>query len=140
MSLVHKTIAATIVSGVALMGAAGTAEAATAKPTKPVTKRYHVSNAAKKATARVDGTVTFAAKTTVVTAKGLNKSKATVLLTIKVYKGKKAVATRLVPVRPGRFALNPLNPKGGLFKTAATEVTLKLGKGKLVHVTPKRVF
>ncbi|WP_433184729.1 hypothetical protein [Actinoallomurus sp. CA-150999] len=139
MSLVRKTVAATIVSGVALMGAAGTAEAATAKPkpTKPVTRHYTVSNAAKKATARVNGTVTFAAKTTVVTAKGLNRSKATVVLTIKVYKGKKAVATRLVPVRPGVFVLNP---KGGLFKTAATEVTLKLGKGKLVHVTPKRVF
>ncbi|GAB3982571.1 hypothetical protein GCM10029978_086630 [Actinoallomurus acanthiterrae] len=139
MSLVRKTIAATIVSGVALMGAAGTAEAATAAKPKPkqVVKHFHVFASGKKAQAL--GTVTFNPKRaagTKVRGSAVNLSKTAVTLKVTAYRGKIVIGKATVVVK----GLSKGSAVNLVSKKTATKVVISIGNGKPETVTPKRVF
>ncbi|MCO6005729.1 hypothetical protein NE236_12115 [Actinoallomurus purpureus] len=134
MSLVHKTIAATIVSGVALMGAAGTAHATVAKPTPVAVKKLHVySPTTKHWTSRALGKVVFRGKLTTLTGLAENKTKKKVYVKITIVRGK--ISTPLKPIavpaagKLGKPGYVLLGGKKGLHWTGVTSLRVSIGTG-----------
>jgi hypothetical protein len=139
MSFVRKTIAATIVSGVALMGAAGTASAATVKPKPGTFTAYGKAQSSKHWTQKVSGkastvTIVKGKKTTVTSLTGLAYNKTLKTYQVKVvfyYKAGKKVF--LLSVKPNKGVAAPVLAH---VNKAAHLVTIKVAGGNTVPVKP----